>query len=163
MSTSGINVGDRVAVQIGRNEIQTEVVALLSENTLKVRNLTSGKEFVTSYGRIATDIVASAKEAVAAKATPTEASIEEAPAKGPAPRRQRSLTAIAREVLEAEQRPLSVTELLDLAEQRGIFEPSDWGKTPGQTLYSAFVRIAKANGWVRKGETRGKWELTPAP
>lgn len=149
MNTPMINVGDRVTVKVGRNAIQTEVVALLTENTLKVRNLATGKEFVTSCGRLLEDTLASAKE--------------EAPAEAPAPRRQRSLTAIAREVLEAEQRPLSVTELLALAERRGIFEPGDWGKTPGQTLYSAFVRIAKANGWVRKGEARGKWELTPAP
>lgn len=128
------------------------MVEALNETTLKVRNPASGKEFLTSRARL----VPSEPTA------PTEPS-EQLEPRGPTAVAlpKMSLATIAYTVLEAEQRALSVTGILALAERHGLFEPSDWGKTPGQTLYSLFVREVKTKTAprIRKEAQRGKWAL----
>lgn len=154
MDNQTINNGERVTVRVGRNTLVTEVVEVLGETTLKVRNLASGKEFLTSRARLVP-----IEPTVEAQPEATEQPEPPEPTTVAQPRR--SLASIAYEVLEAEQRALSVTEILALAEQRGLFEPSDWGKTPGQTLYSLFVREVKTKTAprIRKEAQRGKWAL----
>ncbi|HIV09272.1 MAG TPA: winged helix-turn-helix domain-containing protein [Candidatus Spyradenecus faecavium] len=152
MDNQTINNGERVTVRVGRNILVAEVVEALNETTLKVRNPASGKEFLTSRARL----VPSEPTA------PTEPS-EQLEPRGPTAVAlpKMSLATIAYTVLEAEQRALSVTEILALAERHGLFEPSDWGKTPGQTLYSLFVREVKTKTAprIRKEAQRGKWAL----
>lgn len=143
MDNQTINNGERVTVRVGRNILVAEVVEALNETTLKVRNPASGKEFLTSRARL----------------VPSEQLEPRGPTAVVLPKM--SLATIAYTVLEAEQRALSVTEILALAERHGLFEPSDWGKTPGQTLYSLFVREVKTKTAprIRKEAQRGKWAL----
>lgn len=83
----------------------------------------------------------------------------------PCRRHAKSLMAIAIETLEAEARAMSVGEILAAAERNGLFQPEDWGKTPQQTLYGAFVRETKLKLQPRivKSDVRGKWHLAPQP
>ena len=83
----------------------------------------------------------------------------------PCRRHAKSLMAIAIETLETEARAMSVGEILAAAERNGLFQPEDWGKTPQQTLYGAFVRETKLKLQPRivKSDVRGKWHLAPQP
>lgn len=83
----------------------------------------------------------------------------------PCRRHAKSLMAIAIETLETEARAMSVGEILAAAERNGLFQPEDWGKTPQQTLYGAFVRETKLKLQPRivKSDVRGKWNLAPQP
>ena len=221
-TNDNITIGTLIEAKFGRNTVRGEIFEILSDTTFRAKNLRTGKDFVTSKGRI-TVIEAPAEEAeenisepielpadtifitdneapaeapaeeeaeeeseeVAEKpdTAPEEPQAEEAPAEAKeaqetAPEaptaeapaapaaveekpRKMSLYAIALETLETEQVPMSTGEILATAEKLGLYHAEDWGKTPAQTLYSAFLREIKVKQEPRiiKGEARGKWEL----
>lgn len=66
-------------------------------------------------------------------------------AQAEAPKAKLSLMKAALLVLEDSEEALSTKAIVEKAKARGLWEPSE-GKTPAQTLYSAFTREIKAKG-----------------
>ena len=188
-----IENGTHGTIKVGRNQMNIEVLHEMSDGIYQVRNLATGNVMTIAGNRItlATEErlpeeapadgehleSTPLEEAPAEEATPPEdeadqplAEGEVAPTTEPttpchAPRHAKSLMAIALETLEAEARAMSVGEILAAAERNGLFQPEDWGKTPQQTLYGAFVRETKLKLQPRiiKSEVRGKWLLASLP
>ena len=189
-----IEIGTRGMTKVGRNLLAIEVLHEMSDGIYQVRNLATGNVMTIAENRInlATAEVdtpaceteeaietTSVDEAVdeaeeVSEATPegeTEDGVLEAVARPatelgtPCRRHTKSLMAIAIETLETEARAMSVGEILAAAERNGLFQPEDWGKTPQQTLYGAFVRETKLKLQPRivKSDVRGKWHLAPQP
>lgn len=171
--------GTKVEVKVGKNTVQAEIVAIVGETSIQVKNLRTGKIFLTSTARAkkveeALTVEEPQQEPIVEETATTEEAptpseeteAKEEPKAEPTEKKARkqggkSLFQIGVETLELSDTELSVTEILRIAEQEGIFNPSDWGSTPEQTLYSAFVRETKTKVYpkVVKSEARGKWAL----
>lgn len=163
-----IEIGTRGMTKVGRNQLAIEVLHEMSDGIYQVRNLATGSVMTIAENRISL----TPAEEVPAETTPEhETEDREAAEDAPstpshrAPRHAKSLMAIALETLETEARAMSVGEILEAAKQSGLFQPEDWGKTPQQTLYGAFVRETKEKHQPRiiKSEVRGKWLLASLP
>ena len=163
-----IEIGTRGMTKVGRNQLAIEVLHEMSDGIYQVRNLATGSVMTIAENRISLPPA----EEVPAETTPEhETEDREAAENAPstpshrAPRHAKSLMAIALETLETEARAMSVGEILEAAKQSGLFQPEDWGKTPQQTLYGAFVRETKEKHQPRiiKSEVRGKWLLASLP
>lgn len=163
-----IEIGTRGMTKVGRNQLVIEVLHEMSDGIYQVRNLATGSVMTIAENRISL----TPAEEVPAETTPEhETEDHEAAENAPstpslrAPRHAKSLMAIALETLETEARAMSVGEILETAKQSGLFQPEDWGKTPQQTLYGAFVRETKEKHQPRiiKSEVRGKWLLASLP
>lgn len=99
-----------------------------------------------------TKTTAAKKTAAKTKAAKTEAVPEakaanEAAATGAAgeAKPKVSLVRAALEVLASTEEAMNTTQLVAAAKDRGLWTPGS-GKTPAQTLYSAFTREIKAKG-----------------
>ena len=163
-----IEIGTHGTTKVGRNLLAIEVLHEMSDGIYQVRNLATGNVMTIAENRISL----TPAEEVPAETTPEhETEDREAAEDAPstpshrAPRHAKSLMAIAIETLETEARAMSVGEILAAAERNGLFQPEDWGKTPQQTLYGAFVRETKLKLQPRivKSDVRGKWNLAPQP
>lgn len=149
MDITTLTPGTPVLARIGDNVVHATFVETLNDRMVSVRSPRTGKVFSLAVRKVSLDPEATTSSAPA----PTPAPAPEAPKK-------KTLLAIAYEIMEADHRPMSTTEILDLAEERGIFKPEEWGHTPTLTLYGTFVRESKKDApKVRKSEARGKWEL----
>lgn len=175
---NSVNAGDKVLVKVGRNLIGCEVVEVTAENA-RVRSLSTGREFTTAkiegMAARAEDAAPQEPPAEEAEAPATlETSLEEIPTGEPEkeapavetaetaekPRKKLSLLKAAIEVLRLEGRPLNTRDIVKLAVDKGLWEPTGC-KTPEQSLYGAFfleIKNAEAPR-VKKSAERGKFEL----
>lgn len=74
----------------------------------------------------------------------------------PALSKKLSLLSAAAEVLKASEEPLNCKQMITLAKEKNLWEPTT-GKTPEQTLYSAIVREIKEKG------TASRFKKSPLP
>jgi len=76
------------------------------------------------------------------------------------PAKKLSLMKAAIAVLEASEEAMTAKQLVEAAKAKGLWEPGA-GKTPEQTLYSAFAREIKAKGAQARFKlvTRGHFAL----
>lgn len=143
-SINDVNIGDEVLINIGRNVIRAEVLAV-EEDKVKVRNLANGNEFFTSRLQ---------------EVVPPEEPVEKTEETAAAPPKKLSLIEAAYEILKAEQRPMNTKELVKLAAGRGLWTPGK-SKTPEQSLYGGiFLEIKNSrHPRFKKSEERGKFQL----
>ena len=88
---------------------------------------------------------AAKKTAAKTEAVPETKAVVEAAATSGEAKPKVSLVRAALEVLASTEEAMNTTQLVAAAKERGLWTPGN-GKTPAQTLYSAFTREIKAKG-----------------
>lgn len=127
-SEAVVTIGGTGTVKVGRNTIRVTVVAK-DGNGWRVRN-ESGKEMtVRSVAPLAEEAKPAAKTA----------------AKAASPVRKHSLFSAALAILGETEEAMNCRAIVAAAKERGLWSPGE-GKTPEQTLYSAFAREIKTKG-----------------
>ena len=158
-STDNITIKTIIEAMFGKNTVRGEIFEIISDTTFRAKNLRTGKNFVTSKGRIKV-IESPAEEAekniskpielladtifITETKNPTflpeEPQAEEAPAAPAAVEkksRKMSLFAIALATLETKQVPMCTGEILSTAEKLGLYHAEDWGKPPPPGPFTA--------------------------
>ena len=87
----------------------------------------------------------------------TKTTKTETPAKATVKEEKKSLSLLsaAAAVLENSDEALSVSAMIKVAKEKGLWTPGD-GKTPEQTLYSAIVREIKVKGETSRFKKDGR-------
>ena len=126
MSSEAVyKAGDTGTVKVGRNTITVQIVAK-DANGWRVRNANGKEMTVRNFTPLAP-----APQPKAAKTSPAE--------------RRTSLFSAALAVLGESEEAMNCRAIVAAAKERGLWTPGA-GKTPEQTLYSAFTREMKTKG-----------------
>ena len=158
--TSGIKVGSKVILKVGRNAVEVEILKAMADgDAYWVKSIASGKEFMMPSARIKVPTVSI--EPVA-EPDPVE---DEAPNPAPecttAPKKEKKLSLMdaAVEVLKQSGEPMNTREMVKAATDSGLWIPTDC-KTPEQTLYGSIFREMKIkeNPRIVKSSVKGKFE-----
>ena len=158
--TSGIKVGSKVILKVGRNAVEVEILKPMADgDAYWVKSIASGKEFMMPSARIKVPTVSI--ESVA-EPEPIE---NEAPNPAPecttAPKKEKKLSLMdaAVEVLKQSGEPMNTREMVKAATDSGLWIPTDC-KTPEQTLYGSIFREMKIkeNPRIVKSSVKGKFE-----
>ena len=155
---SEFKVGDRAVANVGRNEINVEILAV-EEKSYLVRN-NAGKEFhAVRLTALPENVITNDTPAT----EPVEITEDDAP--NPAPEcatqrqeKKRSLLDAAVEVLRLAKIPMNTREIIEAATELKLWQPTG-AKTPEQTLYGAIVRENKIKEQPRivKSAIKGKF------
>lgn len=161
-NTENLKVGTRVRVRSGQYIITAEVLAI-TENGWLVRNPISKREYkvrrileVVSDGSPAPATIPASKQHAQEEPPATEEKVQP-PAESV---KNSNLLEAAMQVLVQEQRPLGTREIVRLAIERQLWQPTAC-KTPEQSLYARIfteIKTSKAPRF-RKGAERGTFEL----
>ena len=158
--TSGIKVGSKVILKVGRNAVEVEILKAMADgDAYWVKSIASGKEFMMPSARIKVPTVSIAP---VAEPDPVE---DEAPNPAPecttAPKKEKKLSLMdaAVEVLKQSGEPMNTREMVKAATDSGLWIPTDC-KTPEQTLYGSIFREMKIkeNPRIVKSSVKGKFE-----
>ena len=126
MSSEAVyKAGDTGTVKVGRNTITVQIVAK-DASGWRVRNANGKEMTVRNFTPLAP-----APASKAAKTSPAE--------------RRTSLFSAALAVLGESEEAMNCRAIVAAAKERGLWTPGA-GKTPEQTLYSAFTREMKTKG-----------------
>ena len=158
--TSGIKVGSKVILKVGRNAVEVEILKPMADgDAYWVKSIASGKEFMMPSARIKVPTVSI--EPVAEPETIENEAPNPAPECTTAPRKEKKLSLMdaAVEVLKQSGEPMNTREMVKAATDSGLWIPTDC-KTPEQTLYGSIFREMKIkeNPRIVKSSVKGKFE-----
>lgn len=158
--TSGIKVGSKVILKVGRNAVEVEILKPMADgDAYWVKSIASGKEFMMPSARIKVPTVSI--EPVAEPETIENEAPNPAPECTTAPRKEKKLSLMdaAVEVLKQSGEPMNTREMVKAATDSGLWIPTDC-KTPEQTLYGSIFREMKIkeNPRIVKSAVKGKFE-----
>lgn len=158
--TSGIKVGSKVILKVGRNAVEVEILKAMADgDAYWVKSIASGKEFMMPSARIKVPTVSI--EPVAEPETIENEAPNPAPECTTAPRKEKKLSLMdaAVEVLKQSGEPMNTREMVKAATDSGLWIPTDC-KTPEQTLYGSIFREMKIkeNPRIVKSSVKGKFE-----
>lgn len=158
--TSGIKVGSKVILKVGRNAVEVEILKAMADgDAYWVKSIASGKEFMMPSARIKVPTVSI--EPVAEPETIENEAPNPAPECTTAPGKEKKLSLMdaAVEVLKQSGEPMNTREMVKAATDSGLWIPTDC-KTPEQTLYGSIFREMKIkeNPRIVKSTVKGKFE-----
>ncbi len=158
--TSGIKVGSKVILKVGRNAVEVEILKPMADgDAYWVKSIASGKEFMMPSTRIKVPTVSI--EPVEEPETIENEAPNPAPECTTAPRKEKKLSLMdaAVEVLKQSGEPMNTREMVKAATDSGLWIPTDC-KTPEQTLYGSIFREMKIkeNPRIVKSAVKGKFE-----
>ena len=158
--TSGIKVGSKVILKVGRNAVEVEILKAMADgDAYWVKSIASGKEFMMPSARIKVPTVSI--EPVAEPETIENEAPNPAPECTTAPKKEKKLSLMdaAVEVLKQSGEPMNTREMVKAATDSGLWIPTDC-KTPEQTLYGSIFREMKIkeNPRIVKSAVKGKFE-----
>lgn len=158
--TSGIKVGSKVILKVGRNAVEVEILKAMADgDAYWVKSIASGKEFMMPSARIKVPTVSI--EPVAEPETIENEAPNPAPECTTAPKKEKKLSLMdaAVEVLKQSGEPMNTREMVKAATDSGLWIPTDC-KTPEQTLYGSIFREMKIkeNPRIVKSSVKGKFE-----
>ena len=158
--TSGIKVGSKVILKVGRNAVEVEILKAMADgDAYWVKSIASGKEFMIPSARIKVPTVSI--EPVEEPETIENEAPNPAPECTTAPRKEKKLSLMdaAVEVLKQSGEPMNTREMVKAATDSGLWIPTDC-KTPEQTLYGSIFREMKIkeNPRIVKSSVKGKFE-----
>jgi hypothetical protein len=156
MQKSEVKIGGTYSAKVTNKIVRVRIDAVSRYGGWDATNLDTKKKVrIKSAQRLRGEIGA---EAAGGKAETTKATKAKRPRKGEKKPKAMSGLAAAAKVLEESGEPLSVKQIVELAEARGYWK-SPGGKTPSATVYSAIIREIKIRGQdarFRKAE-RGRF------
>ena len=158
--TSGIKVGSKVILKVGRNAVEVEILKPMADgDAYWVKSIASGKEFMMPSTRIKVPTVSI--EPVEEPETIENEAPNPAPECTTAPGKEKKLSLMdaAVEVLKQSGEPMNTREMVKAATDSGLWIPTDC-KTPEQTLYGSIFREMKIkeNPRIVKSAVKGKFE-----
>ena len=158
--TSGIKVGSKVILKVGRNAVEVEILKPMADgDAYWVKSIASGKEFMMPSTRIKVPTVSI--EPVEEPETIENEAPNPAPECTTAPGKEKKLSLMdaAVEVLKQSGEPMNTREMVKAATESGLWIPTDC-KTPEQTLYGSIFREMKIkeNPRIVKSAVKGKFE-----
>ena len=159
--TSGIKVGSKVILKVGRNAVEVEILKPMADgDAYWVKSIASGKEFMMPSARIKVPTV-SIEPVAEPETIENEAPNNPAPECTTAPKKEKKLSLMdaAVEVLKQSGEPMNTREMVKAATDSGLWIPTDC-KTPEQTLYGSIFREMKIkeNPRIVKSAVKGKFE-----